>query len=332
MNDRAQKKLEEYLAKAKVIHEDKYDYSLVEYKGCKQKVKIICPIHGVFEQTLDHHVNGRTGCPECRVDRIQATVRERYGVDYISQSEGFQERVEATNLEKYGVRRPMQGQVAQDKARMTSQEHWGTDYAMQSDEVVRRFNESARRVYGVDWPIGHPRVVKKIRATLKERYGVDNAMQFECFHDKAMATRLAEGSSCSSHSEDRMYAALTALFGVEDVRRQYKSEAYPFHCDFYIESLDLYMELNGFWVHGTHWFDEMSDLDRETLVSWLARAESGCPQYRRAIDTWTRRDPLKRQIAIVNDLNYVVFWNSNLTDFTAWLEQAESGNVILKQF
>jgi DNA-directed RNA polymerase subunit RPC12/RpoP len=40
------------------------DYSLVEYKGSKLKVKIICSIHGMFEQTPEHHLKGK-GCPLC---------------------------------------------------------------------------------------------------------------------------------------------------------------------------------------------------------------------------------------------------------------------------
>ncbi len=46
------------------IHGDKYDYSLVEYKGASSKVKIICPEHGVFEQSPNKHKRP-AGCPEC---------------------------------------------------------------------------------------------------------------------------------------------------------------------------------------------------------------------------------------------------------------------------
>ena len=38
--------------KENCIHKTFYDYSLVEYKSSNDKVKIICPIHGVFEQVL----------------------------------------------------------------------------------------------------------------------------------------------------------------------------------------------------------------------------------------------------------------------------------------
>ena len=47
-----------------IIHSHKYDYSLVQYKGSKTKVKIICREHGVFEQSPNHHLRGRN-CPKC---------------------------------------------------------------------------------------------------------------------------------------------------------------------------------------------------------------------------------------------------------------------------
>lgn len=54
----------EWIEKAKAIHGDKYDYSLVEYKTTHKKVKIICKEHGVFEQTASNHLKG-CGCPSC---------------------------------------------------------------------------------------------------------------------------------------------------------------------------------------------------------------------------------------------------------------------------
>ena len=56
---------EEFIRKAKLIHQNKYDYSLVEYIGAKIKVKIICKEHGVFEQMPNNHLSGR-GCPICK--------------------------------------------------------------------------------------------------------------------------------------------------------------------------------------------------------------------------------------------------------------------------
>jgi very-short-patch-repair endonuclease len=55
---------DEFIEKAKKIHNDRYDYSLVRYKKCNQPVEIICPIHGKFKQAPSNHQNGN-GCPVC---------------------------------------------------------------------------------------------------------------------------------------------------------------------------------------------------------------------------------------------------------------------------
>ena len=54
----------EFIKKTRAIHGDTYDYSLVEYTGTRNKVKIICKEHGVFEQTPEKHLMGR-GCKLC---------------------------------------------------------------------------------------------------------------------------------------------------------------------------------------------------------------------------------------------------------------------------
>ena len=58
------KTLTDFINDAKQIHSDKYDYSLVKYKNAKTKIKIICPTHGIFEQTPTKHLCGN-GCFIC---------------------------------------------------------------------------------------------------------------------------------------------------------------------------------------------------------------------------------------------------------------------------
>ena len=55
---------EDFIAKARKIHKDKYDYSQVKYINRKTKVDIICPVHGIFSQTPSDHLRGR-GCRKC---------------------------------------------------------------------------------------------------------------------------------------------------------------------------------------------------------------------------------------------------------------------------
>ena len=57
-------KKEKFIEKSNKKHNNKYDYSKVEYVNSKTKVCIICPEHGEFWQTPAAHVRGN-GCPEC---------------------------------------------------------------------------------------------------------------------------------------------------------------------------------------------------------------------------------------------------------------------------
>ncbi len=55
----------QFIEKAKEVHGDIYDYSLVKYVNAHTKVKIICKEHGTFEQQSASHTNGGRGCPGC---------------------------------------------------------------------------------------------------------------------------------------------------------------------------------------------------------------------------------------------------------------------------
>jgi hypothetical protein len=66
-----------FLKRANEIHGDKYDYSLVNFINSTTKVKIICPIHGVFEQTPINHIK-KQGCKKCffKKNNVVDTVEE----------------------------------------------------------------------------------------------------------------------------------------------------------------------------------------------------------------------------------------------------------------
>ena len=55
---------DKFIKKSKLIHDNKYNYEYVNYNKISDKVIIICPDHGKFEQTMHNHLRG-TGCPKC---------------------------------------------------------------------------------------------------------------------------------------------------------------------------------------------------------------------------------------------------------------------------
>ncbi len=64
------KRIEEFIIEVNKIHNNKYDYSLSIYKGALRKIKIICPVHGIFEQTPDNHLH-KKGCKKCHFENLK---------------------------------------------------------------------------------------------------------------------------------------------------------------------------------------------------------------------------------------------------------------------
>ncbi len=82
---------DDFINRAKDIHGDKYDYSQVEYGQMHKKVKIICPIHGAFNQTPDRHLVG--GCDKC--------AREEWGRNKTLTNQEFIKRSNSIHEFKY---------------------------------------------------------------------------------------------------------------------------------------------------------------------------------------------------------------------------------------
>ena len=87
LSELSRKSVDEFINEAIEVHGYKYDYSKVEYINNKTKVKIVCPIHGEFEQVPSFHLNGQ-GCPKCKTSHLEneiMTLLEENNIDYIYQ-------------------------------------------------------------------------------------------------------------------------------------------------------------------------------------------------------------------------------------------------------
>lgn len=82
---------EEFVKRAKNVHGDTYDYSKVKYNGAHKKIKIICSLHGEFEQTPDRHLYG--GCNKC--------AREEWGIKKTLTTDDFIERANSIHEFRY---------------------------------------------------------------------------------------------------------------------------------------------------------------------------------------------------------------------------------------
>lgn len=93
--------LEEWIQKARQVHGDKYDYSLVNYTGSKNYVTIICPVHGEFQQKAGNHL--KYGCAKCSgnvhitrqefIDKSSKIHKNKYDYSKVKDFKNIREKV-----------------------------------------------------------------------------------------------------------------------------------------------------------------------------------------------------------------------------------------------
>lgn len=65
------KTTEEFISQANIVHNNYYDYSSTKYKNYLNKVKIICPIHGEFDEFPTEHIFKKSGCKKCGIEKTK---------------------------------------------------------------------------------------------------------------------------------------------------------------------------------------------------------------------------------------------------------------------
>ena len=216
-------------------------------------------------------------------ERRIATSQSRYGVDHPSQRTSFRQEMSQYMRDPENQRRIRANTVK------TNQERYGVAYAMQLPE---RRREQSRRM-------SDPSHQRRIVSAKREN-----------------------GTFNTSSSEDVLYELLVEYadqFGMTVVRQHRDEDRYPFAVDFYIPERDLFIELNGSWSHGGHWYEVDREMDQKTVQTWRKKGEKS-QYYLNALGTWTERDVRKREAACGAQLNYVTLWDGSeaLTDAYLW--------------
>ena len=211
-----------------------------------------------------------------------------------------------------------------EKNKQTNLRLYGVDNGAKSQQSKEKYIKHIQEKYN-DKSITNAwqakEVIEKIKKTTFEHYGVSNyaklpehqqKLKSQQTIDKRNYTKRINHTFNTSKSESESFKILKQKFNI--VFFQYKSKEYPFMCDFYIPSLNLYIECNYHWTHGGHPFDENNKNDLNLIKLWK---EKNKKYYDGAIYTWTIRDVNKRNIAKQNNLNYLEFWN--IEELKEWL-------------
>ncbi len=270
-------------------------------------------------------------CTLCNDEIHQKTINnnlEKYGVAYYTNKE----KMYQTNLEKYGYVYASQSQEIKDKIKNTMLTYYGVSYALMlpyarenntcnSPESRKKAKETILKNWGADNYCNR----RKSEQTNLERYGYTSYSMTNEYKERmsyvmsslemkqrVYETKKKNHTFNSSSWEDKTYNKLCDKFGENNIIRNYISDLYPFNCDFYIQSLDLYIECNYHWTHGGHPYNSENLNDIKKVNKYKNKGN----YYNAMIYTWTDLDVRKQQIAKENNLNYIMFYS--LTDFEKW--------------
>lgn len=120
---------------------------------------------------------------------------------------------------------------------------------------------------------------------------------------KQIETKRKNNSFNLSKPEQELYNELVKKYGEENILKQYKEKRYPYYCDFYIKTEDMFIELNRHWTHGGKPYNPLDKECQNQLAVWLEKSKNS-NFYKQAIYIWTDLDVRKLECAIKNNLNY----------------------------
>lgn len=162
--------------------------------------------------------------------------------------------------------------------------------------------------------------IDKIKKSTYNKYGVDSFSKTQQFRDLIASKQLniqneqykTKKRNCSFNSS-KIEKELEKYFIENNIKyiSQYKTDEYPFTCDFYFPDSNYYVEIQGSWTHGSHPFDIDNIDDNKILNEWINKSKKS-DFYKKAICVWTDRDVKKRNIAKENNIRYLEIFSCDL--------------------
>jgi hypothetical protein len=225
--------------------------------------------------------------------RRAATNVERYGAENAYAAQPCKEKMRQTWLEKYGVEHARSAPEVKQKCRDTLISRYG-EHPIASAIIQERTKKTMLEKYGVEHPMQLERVREAMRVGSIAKYGVPYPKQNKAVQKAAFEKRVREGTFFKSKIEDSCYETLCAHFGAYDIERQVTVNKERWCIDFYVKSIDVYVQFDGLYWHA------LEKSIEEIRQSGLAGNKHDMARYRKWLvdrqqDTWF----LKRHLRLV---------------------------------
>ena len=246
--------VEEFIEQAKKIHNDKYDYSKVEYINNRTKVCIICPEHGEFWQIPYSHLIGK-GCKKCAIKQNSEKQKKT--------SEEFIEQAKKIHNDKYDYSK-VEYIDSSTKICVICPKH-GEFWQRPNDHLSGQgCFKCAKEIISKKNSLGKDTFIERSKKIFNEFYSYEN-VNYINNSTKVLVTCPKHGGFlispsnhlkgrgcpiCKSETyvyEERLYRLLLNIFNENDIIRQYKTDWLTNNksLDFYIPKYNIAVEHQG---------------------------------------------------------------------------------------
>lgn len=221
-----------------------------------------------FEEVFEYYITQNHSKQDCLVyfnvtDRVFRAFLEHYK---LKKPRNLVNKLsDNTKLLRYGN----QKYNNREKYCQTCLKKFGTTSALANKEIHKKTIDTQRKKYGGtgfenrDAQSRHC-LAQKANQAMWDKYHADENFAKK-YQNSQYETKRKNKTFNTSKKETELYNILCSKFGKEDVMCQYSDTRYPYRCDFYIKSKDLFIELNAHWTHGDHPFDISNNDDLKKL-------------------------------------------------------------------
>lgn len=262
-----------------------------------------------------------------KTERKRQSLIKKYGVDNVSKIKEVRDKVAEGN-KKYQVKLKEQGitpffatEEGKKAAREGTLRKYGKDNINKTEQRRNEMKENWKNKTEQekkDWAekcrlAQTKESLEKYKKTNLEKYKTEYFIKLPEIQKKAYESRCKNGAFITSIEENEVGKLLQSKF--PDLKTQYRDDRYPFACDFYIPSLDLFIEYQGYWTHGGEPFDKRDERHLQQVKNWELKSNEVNfkgkfkKSYNIAIKTWTVTDVEKRRVAKENNLNWMEFFD-----------------------
>lgn len=126
-------------------------------------------------------------CQKANVQTVvkrTSTIKQKYGVDNISQLSAVKEKKKETTLKNFGVEHPSQSEIVKNKQKQTSIERYGVEFALQNKKTREKIKKTVKDRYGVENISLIPQISEKKKKTNLSKYGVEHPFQSQEIKNK----------------------------------------------------------------------------------------------------------------------------------------------------